>query len=108
MAERKITVSPELWEHLKKKAKKNIVVEGATSDTSDFDVSEIFIRTCNNQHRDYLINKRKYLQYEIQGVDPHEAVVLFPNYRLDLSDEISFGLKKIFFFNKITFEGIKL
>ena len=105
---RTATFSPELWEHLRTKSKKNIVVEVATSDTSDFDVTEIFLRTCDNKHREYLISKKKYRPQEIQGIDPEEAIVLLPNYRLEISDEIHFGLKKILIFNKITYEGIKL
>ncbi len=101
-------VSRELWEYLNGKSKKNIVVEVATSDTSDFDVTEIFIRTCDNKHRDYLLNKKKYRRQEIDGIDPEEAVVLLPNYRLEIDEEIQFDLKKIFIFNKITYKGIRL
>ena len=108
MAERKVTVSPELWEHLRNKTKRNIVVEVATSDTSDFDVSEIFIRTCDHKHKEYLKEKKKYREFVIDGVDSSEASVLLPNYRLELSDEINFDLKKIWVFNKITYEGIRL
>ncbi len=108
MAERKVTVSPNLWEFLKNKKKRNIVVEVATSDTSDFDVSEIFIRTCDNSHRDYLKEKKKYRELAIEGISPAEAVVLLPNYRMEIGEEIHFDLKKILFINKITYTGIKL
>lgn len=108
MADRRVILSPELWEHLKNKKKRNIIVEVATSDTSDFDVSELFIRTCDNAHREYLVSKKKYRELPIEGIEPSEAVVLLPNYRMEISDEISFDLKKIWFVNKITFEGINL
>ena len=104
----KATVSNELWEHLKDKGKKNIVVEVATSETSDFDVSEIFIRTCTSKHREYLVEKKKYREVAIDGIDPSEAVVLLPNYRMEVEDEIFFDLKKFFIFNRIVYSGVKL
>lgn len=104
----KATVSPELWEHLKNKRKKNIIVEVATSDTSDFDVSEIFIRTCDNPHREYLVEKKKYREIEIEGIDPNDAIVLLPNYRMEMERVIEFDLKKVFIFNRIIYKGVKL
>lgn len=83
-------------------------MEVATTDTSDFDVTEIFIRTCDGKHREYLVEKKKYREVEIKGIQPDEAVVLLPNYRLEVEEEIDFDLKKILFINKITYKGIKL
>lgn len=90
------------------KKRNNIVVEVATSDTSDFDVSEIYIRTCDHKHRDYLKNKQGYREYPIEGIDMAEQSVLIKPYRMELSPEIKFDLKKLWVFNKIVFEGIKL
>ena len=54
----KITVSEALKNHLMHRNKRNIVVEVATTDRSDFDVTEIFIRLCDYSHRDYLKEKK--------------------------------------------------
>ena len=104
----RITISKELREYLSSKRKKNIVVEVATSDTSDFDVSEIFLRLCDHKHREYLKEKQGYIEREIEGIDLSEMSVLFKPYRIEITGDIGFDLKKIWFFHKITYQGIKL
>ena len=103
-----ITVTPALREYLDRKKRKNIVVEVATTDTSDFDVSEIFIRLCDHKHRDYLKEKQDYIEKKIEGIDPSEFSVLFKPYRMELSPEIVFDVKNVWLFKKIVFSGIKL
>ena len=103
-----ITVTPALREYLESKKKKNIVVEVATTDTSDFDVTEIFIRLCDHKHRTYLKEKQGYIEKYVDGVDPEEFSVLFKPYRMELSEEIVFDVKNVWFFKKIIFDGIKL
>lgn len=104
----KITISEELKHHLMHKNKRNIVVEVATTDHSDFDVTEIFIRLCDYSHRDYLKEKKGYIEYPIEDVPQNHMAVLFKPYKLELEPEIRFDLTKKWIFNKIIYEGIKL
>ena len=104
----KITVSEALKNHLMHKNKRNIVVEVATTDRSDFDVTEIFIRLCDYSHRDYLKEKKGYREYPIEGVPGNHMAVLFKPYRLELDEEIHFDIVKKWIFNKIIYEGIRL
>ena len=103
-----ITVTPKLKEYLDGKKKKNIVVEVATTDTSDFDVSEIFIRLCDHKHRDYLIEKQGYIEKPVENIERDEFSVLFKPYKMAISPEIVFDLKEIWMFKKIVFSGIEL
>ena len=104
----KITISEELREHLASKKRNNIVVDVATSDTSDFDVTEIFIRTCDGKHREYLKNKLGFREFSIEGEDLEKQAVLIKPYRMHIGPEVHFDLKKVWIFKKIVFEGIKL
>ncbi|MBO4235387.1 MAG: hypothetical protein J5928_02945 [Firmicutes bacterium] len=104
----KIMVSDALKQHLQHRNKRNIVVEVATSDRSDFDVTEIFIRLCDYSHRDYLKEKKGYREYPIEGIPENHMAVLFKPYRLELEEEIYFDLVKKWIFNKIVYSGIKL
>ena len=104
----RITISEELRNHLQHRNKRNIVVEVATTDRSDFDVTEIFIRTCDYSHRDYLKEKKCYREYPIEGIPQNHMAVLFKPYRLVLEDEIHFDLTKKWIFNRITYSGIEL
>ena len=104
----RITISENLKNHLQHKNKRNIVVEVATTDHSDFDVTEIFIRLCDYSHRDYLKEKKGYREFPIEGIPQNHMAVLIKPYRLEIGPEVSFDLTKKFIFNKITYEGIKL
>ena len=53
-------VTPELAEHMKKKKKTGIAVKIATSDHSDFDVTELFLQLVNDDFADYLKEKYNY------------------------------------------------
>ena len=72
----KITVSEALKNHLMHRNKRNIVVEVATTDRSDFDVTEIFIRLCDYSHRDYLKEKKGYREYPIEGIPSQKVFPL--------------------------------
>ena len=104
----KIVFSDALKGHLQNRKKRNIVVEVATTDHSDFDVTEIFTRFCDNRHRDYLREKRGYREYPIEGVSQDHMAVLFKPYRLEFEEEIRFDIAKKWIFSKIVFDGIKL
>lgn len=104
----RITISEELKRHLEHKNKKNIVVEVATTDHSDFDVTEIFIRTCDFTHREYLRDKKGYKEYPIENVSGNGMAVLIKPYKLEIEPEVRFDLRRRWIFNTIVYEGIKL
>ena len=97
-------VTPELAEHMKKKKKTGIAIKIATSDHSDFDVTELFLQLVNDDFADYL--KEKY-NYRERTAESGERVLL-PNYRLEYDRRVVFGLKKVFLFHKVTMDGVRL
>lgn len=104
----RVVISDNLKKHLWHKNKRNIVVDVATTDHSDFDVTEIFIRLCDYSHRDYLKEKKGYREFPIEGINQNHMAVLIKPYKLEIEPEVWFDLTKKWIFNKITYKGIKL
>ena len=98
------TVEQELLEFLEKRKNKVLAVEIAGSSGSDFEVSELHIRTVSEKQAERMIR--------LNGCHPRETTegikVLLPNYRLEYADTITFGLKKILCFHVVTCRGITL
>ena len=95
--------TPELLEYMQGKGKKHIAVEVATSDHSDFEVTELYFRFVSEKHALYLRDKKRYILKETPV-----GFVLLPPYRLHYDDTVTFGLKKFLFFRSITQTGISL
>ena len=55
----KVEYSPELLELLRSKKKRNISIEVASSDHSDIEVTEIFLRYVTDEFADYLVPHRR-------------------------------------------------
>ena len=96
-------IDPDLCEYMKRKRRPNIVVDVATSNTSDFEVSEIFLRLASDAQADYLIGKKKFRPREAEG-----GRILLPQYRLEYSETVRFGLRKRWMFRSLFYEGIQL
>ena len=94
---------PELLSYMEAKQLKNICVEVAASNHSDFEVTEIYIRLVPDRAADDLTGKRHYQCRRTQV-----GRVLLPPYRLQYDDVVTFGLKKYWIFRKYTFKGIHL
>ncbi len=99
-----VTLTPALQAYLKDKKKPVISVEVATSDRSDFDVTELFIRLVSEDFADYLIRKKNCRA--VKSEDGH--TVLLPNYRLEYETNVVFDIRKLWIFSKIVYTGIKL
>ncbi len=97
-------ITPELAEHMKRKKKTGIAVKVASSDHSDFDVTELYLQLVNDDFADYLKEKHDYRERKAESGER----VLLPNYRLDYDGKVVFGLKKMFLFHKLTMEGVRL
>lgn len=97
-----IQISRELEEYMKKKGCRNISLEVAKTDHSDFDVTEIYLRPVNDKTADLLIRR---------GYRSHPTALgclLLPRYRLEIDEEVRLDLKKVWIFRKITVQGIRL
>ncbi len=93
----------DLLEYMKKKGKKNISVEVASSDRSDFEVTELYCRFVKDDYAFYLRDKNRYVLKETEV-----GYVLLPPYRLHYDDIVTFGLKKFWIFHSITMSGVEL
>ena len=99
-----IIFTPAMLEYMKKKNKYNISVEIASSDHSDFDVSELYIRLVSDAFADQMLKMKK--SHEIRTP---QGRVLLPNYRLDYDETVIFDRKKLFWkIDRTTVEGIRL
>ena len=98
-----IAYRPELVSYMKTHGKKNIVVDVATSNTSDVEITELFFRFVSDRHAGYLKGKKSF-----RSVSTEHGEVLFPKYRLVYDDVVVFGLRKRLWFHSITCEGIKV
>ena len=94
--------TPELLSYMKGKNKRNIAVEVASSDHSDFEVTEIYLRFVSDRMLEEL-ERRRYRIYETDI-----GKVALPPYVLHYSDTVTFGLKKVLLFHALTYEGIRL
>ena len=97
------TRTPELEEYMNKKKKTHIVLDVATSDHSDFDVSELFVRLADEKHAAYLVEKKKFKEREADGFR-----VLLPNYLLEYGDTIAFSFRRVLFMRFLHVEGAHL
>ncbi len=95
--------TPRLLEYMKKKGKKHISVEVASSDHSDFEVTELYYRFVKEDYALYLRDKKRYV---IKETDV--GYILLPPYRLHYEPVITFDLKSFWIFHSISQTGIEL
>ena len=82
-----------LIDYMKKHNKNTIVVEMVEINNSDFEISEFHNR---------FVDKNGY-----RVIPTEHGEILLPRFPLDMDENVTFGLKKMLFFNHITCEGIK-
>ena len=98
-----VTYSQELIEYMQKKQKTNIMVEIVSSNTSDFDVTEICLRFIPDKFADRLIEKDRY-----RAVEAPVGRLIMPPYKLTIAENVHFYLKTVLFIRMIKQNGIKL
>jgi len=98
-----IEYSDALLAYMKKRKKNHVVIDVATSDTSDFEVAEIFLRLASDKELPYLKEKKRF-RSAVTGV----GEVLLPPYRLHVGERIRLDVKNWILFHNITVEGIEL
>ena len=99
----KIHYERDLIAYMEKRKKKNISVEVASSNASDFEFTEIYLRLVSDDFASYLVNKKRY-----RAILTPVGQVLLPPYRLVYAEEITFGCKKRWLFHFLTYQGISL
>ena len=98
----KFLYTPELMEYMRKKGKRNLSVEVASADHSDFDVTELYFRIIDDRTAEFLKKKR------YRAVGTQMGYVMLPPYHLHYDEEVTFRLKKMLFFHSVTTDGIRL
>ena len=98
-----VEYSPELLEYMGRKGIKSISVEVASSNHSDFEVTEIYCRYVRESFADYLEEKKGY-----RSIPTAVGRVLLPPYRLEYAETIRFFVKKTWIFRQLCVDGIKL
>ncbi len=99
-----INYSDELIEYMDQRHKDCILVDIASSNTCDLDVTEMYLRFISDSHADRLLNAGK-------GYRFHEAPrgrLIIPPYNLNIQDTVSVYLKTFLFFKLIKQDGITL
>lgn len=99
----KFVYEPELLAYMQEKNKKNIIVEVAKSDSSDFEVTELHVHFVNEKQTEAFKKRSRF-----RAVQTEVGEVLLPPYKLEYAPVITFGLKKLWFIRYVTQEGISL
>ncbi len=99
-----------LSHYMSGKGRQTIAVEVASSDRSDFEVTELYVRLPRENFARYLIEKKGYREEVLLAEEVRAPVgrVLLPPYRLVMEEEIRFDLKNILFYHRIVMDGIRL
>lgn len=98
-----IVLEESLMAYMKEKGKRDIVVEVITSDSSDFEVTELHTHFINAKQKEYFKTKKHFYSKETELGE-----VLFPPYRLELKETVTFRLKTFLFIRYVVQEGICL
>ena len=95
--------SQKLQTYMRQKNKHNIIVEVISSNSSDFEVTELHVHFVNEKQTEFFLKNKHF-----RTLETDMGLVLLPPYRLEYEDTISFDLKSFLGFKYITQEGISL
>ena len=99
-----IIYDPQLEEYMRKRHKTHILVDIASSNTSDFDVTELYLRFITDSHAKSLLSADKgYRSYPAPLGE-----MIFPPYHMHIGDEIRVELGSFLFFHWLKQTGLKL
>ena len=90
--------------YMNRKKKNTISVEVAESNSSDFEVTELYLRLVSDQFREYLVSKKRYRVFPLEG----GGNVLLPPYRLEYDEVVIFDIRKVWIFSRMVMQGIRL
>ena len=95
--------SDELCEYMRRKKMHTVVIEVVTCNNTEFEVSELHVHLVNDTRARFFKEKLAY-----GSIATEHGEVLIPRYKLIYSDTVKFGLKKVLWFDKFTYEGVKM
>ncbi len=91
-----------LIEYMQKKKKTTIVVEEVSINNSDIEITELHVHLIDSKSADIFKQKKRY-----RTVTTDHGEVLFPPFKLQLKDTITFGLKSFLGIKYLSYKGIK-
>lgn len=92
-----------LLRHMRQKGKTDIIVEVVSSDSSDFEVTELHVYLASRKQAEHFQTKKHF-----RAVQTEAGSVLLPPYKLEYDDTITFGLKQLLFIKYVSYQGIRL
>ncbi|WP_298031881.1 hypothetical protein [uncultured Dysosmobacter sp.] len=92
----------ELRRYMQETGRRTIVVEVAKSD-GDFEIVELHVHFTSDKQAELFKARRNFHAFSTELGE-----VLLPNYRLRYEDTVTFGLKKVLFWRRVTQTGIFL
>lgn len=98
-----LTCTTQLKDYMDRTGKKIIVVEVVVSDSSDFEVSELYIHFTDEKQAAFYEKKKNYHRFTTDW-----GTVLLPNYRLEYEPVVTFDIRKVLFFHLLRQTGITL
>lgn len=98
-----VIYSDELKAFLAGKKRQNVSIEVASSDHSDIEITELFVRLVTDDFANYLLEKKRY-----RSIPAPVGQLLLPPYRLVLADTIRVDVKKKLWFHRVVFTGVSL
>ena len=98
-----ITYDEALKEHMRKKGMTTIAVEVVSSQSSDFDFTELHVHLVSDERAVFFKEKKNF--HPVRG---EMGEVLLPNYRLEYDQTLHFYLKKFWIFRSVGYEGVRL
>lgn len=94
---------PALEKYMRQKGKKTIIVEVISSNSSDFEVTELHVHFANDRQTAFFKNTKHF-----RAIKTDMGEVLLPPYRLEYADTITFGIKSFLGIRYVAQEGIRL
>ncbi len=95
--------TPELLAYMDKKNNHTILVELVEINNTDIEVVDLHVYLPHRNQREKFLTEKKY-----RVVNTEHGEVLLPAYPLEFAEEVVFGLKKMWIFHSISYEGIKM
>lgn len=92
-----------LREYMAKKGMSTIAIEVVSSQSSDFDFTELHVHLVSDKQAAYFKEKKKF-----RAVAGELGEVLLPPYTLEYDETLSFGLKRFWIFHSIKYSGVRL
>jgi len=99
----KFIYEPSLIQYMRQKGRRIIAVEVISSDSSDFQVTELHVHFVNEKRADFLVRQKRF-----RSLDTDMGAVLLPPYRLEYEDTVTFRLKSFLGIKYVAQEGIRL